>query len=81
VGFSIDLVRVALACGYKKAFSVSTMDAIKHLMIDLYKEQGPIFIEIRVKKGARPNLGRPKCSPVENRDMFMAYLHSDEKLK
>ncbi|MDR2194761.1 MAG: phosphonopyruvate decarboxylase, partial [Treponema sp.] len=34
-------------------------------------EQALTFIEVRVKKGARNNLGRPKTSPIENKTAFM----------
>jgi phosphonopyruvate decarboxylase len=36
--------------------------------------QGPALLEVRVSKGARPDLGRPKSSPIQNRDALMQRL-------
>ena len=35
---------------------------------------GPAFLEIVVRKGNRPDLGRPTTTPVQNRDAFMDFL-------
>ncbi|MBO4818307.1 MAG: phosphonopyruvate decarboxylase [Bacteroidales bacterium] len=37
---------------------------------------GPAFLEIVVRKGNRPDLGRPTTTPVQNRDAFMDFLKS-----
>jgi hypothetical protein len=36
----------------------------------------PQLLEIRVNKGARKNLGRPKTSPKENKSQFMNFLQN-----
>ncbi|HKL84816.1 MAG TPA: phosphonopyruvate decarboxylase [Treponemataceae bacterium] len=72
VALSIDLALVARACGYASTVSVTTK---KELDIELRKEiAGPRFIEIRVTKGARKDLGRPKESPQQNKETFMQFL-------
>ena len=35
---------------------------------------GPVFLEIKVRKGNRPDLGRPTTTPLQNRDAFMKFL-------
>ncbi|HQL33567.1 MAG TPA: phosphonopyruvate decarboxylase, partial [Treponemataceae bacterium] len=35
---------------------------------------GPVLIEVRTKKGARKDLGRPKESPAENKNAFMEFI-------
>jgi phosphonopyruvate decarboxylase len=37
---------------------------------------GPAFLEVRVNKGARDDLGRPQGSPRENREALMQNLGS-----
>lgn len=32
------------------------------------------MIEIKIKPGARSNLGRPKSSPLDNKKVFMEFL-------
>ena len=40
------------------------------------KSEGPSFLEIKVNKGARKNLGRPKTSPLKNKEDFMKFLET-----
>lgn len=37
---------------------------------------GPVLLEIKVKKGARKDLGRPTTTPIENKKSFMEFLNS-----
>ena len=36
---------------------------------------GPVFIEIKVTKGNRPDLGRPTTTPQQNKEAFMEFLN------
>lgn len=74
VGFDIDLPAVAKACGYRDAVSVATVDDARAAMSRLREETGPVLLEIRANKGARADLGRPKSTPLDNRDAFMRRL-------
>lgn len=74
VGLDIDIPSIAKSCGYKKTFTVSTFEDLKaHLKI-LVEAKGPVLLEVKVRKGARKDLGRPTTSPIENKDMFMKFL-------
>lgn len=73
-GFDIDLVSVARACGYAQARSVSAPEDVETALKELAGQTGPVLLEIRVNKGARDDLGRPKSSPVENRKALMERL-------
>jgi phosphonopyruvate decarboxylase len=35
---------------------------------------GPFFLEVDVSTGSRPDLGRPKTTPIENKTGFMEFL-------
>ena len=72
----IDLIKMAKACGYKNALSVANKLELKKALYDLSKMDGPIFIEIKTRMGARANLGRPTKTPIENKDAFMKNLSS-----
>lgn len=73
-GFDVDFCTVAKACGYKHAFSVSTPEEIVSGMQRLRELEGPVLMEVRVNKGARKDLGRPKTSPKQNKEDFMKFL-------
>ena len=40
----------------------------------LKQSEGPSFLEIRVNKGNRKDLGRPTTTPLENKQAFMEFL-------
>ena len=64
----------ALACGYDQALSVAAPEALLSNLKIAFASPGTVFIEVMVSKGARPDLGRPKSSPIENKRAFMALL-------
>jgi phosphonopyruvate decarboxylase len=66
--FNIDLAEIARASGYE---SVLRTDTIDDLRLALRGERRLTFIEARVKRGSRADLGRPKSSPAENKAAFM----------
>jgi phosphonopyruvate decarboxylase len=74
VGYDIDLPAIASACGYREAVSVSKPEELETELARLRAESGPALIEVRVNKGARKDLGRPKSTPVENRDALMKHI-------
>jgi len=74
VAFEANLPKIAEACGYREVVSVSTAEEINTEMARLREVEGPVMLEIRTNKGARDDLGRPKTTPVENRDAFMGRL-------
>lgn len=74
VGFATDLPAVTQACGYRWVRSVSTPAEIPGVLAELKAATGPAFLEIRVNKGARSDLGRPTTTTHDNKRDFMAYL-------
>jgi phosphonopyruvate decarboxylase len=65
---------VARAVGYKKAYSVSSMESLQEILPQIQNEEGPLFLQICVKKGNRKDLGRPTTTPVENKKALMEFL-------
>ncbi|OOM74385.1 acetolactate synthase isozyme 1 large subunit [Clostridium puniceum] len=74
VGFKIDTLDIAKACGYKKCYSCSSKEQLVKLSKEIADVKGPILLEIKVKKGARKDLGRPTTTPIENKEAFMKFL-------
>ena len=74
--YDIDLVSIALAAGYESALCISTKEDIKNTLTKIRTKKGPHFIEIRVKKGARKDLGRPTNTPNENKKILMKFIQS-----
>lgn len=72
-GSSISFVGVAKACGYKEYMSVFSVKELKKALNRLMVARGPALLEIKVKKGSSPDLGRPK-SLKENKVSFMKFI-------
>lgn len=74
VGFDIDFTKIAEACGYTMVASASSIEEIKSKLTDTINHKGRAFLEIKVNKGARENLGRPTKTPKENKSTFQHFL-------
>jgi len=74
VGLKIDILAIAKACGYKKCYSCSSKQELLKLSKEIPNIEGPVLVEIKVKKGARKDLGRPGATPIENKEIFMGFL-------
>jgi phosphonopyruvate decarboxylase len=79
VCFNIDIPLIVKACGYREALSVSEPADIEKAIRHFQMIDGPALLEIRIRKGARSDLGRPKSTPLENRDAFMTNLGSTKQ--
>ena len=74
VGLKIDLPAVAKAVGYKNAFSVETKEYLTELLGKVKNQEGPVLLEVKVKKGNRKDLGRPTTTPIQNKEALMSFL-------
>jgi len=76
VGLLTDFVAIAKASGYEKTVSVKTIEELRLFLSqnDNKERRGPVLIEVRVCKGARSDLSRPKSTPLENKKLFMETL-------
>jgi len=87
VGLKINLPAVAKAVGYKSVYSVDSKDALENQLsmilasphsqrenFQLSINEYPIFLEIRVRKGNRKDLGRPTTTPIQNKESLMSFL-------
>ena len=74
VGLQIDLCAVAKALGYESACSVENLEDLHTTLRQLKDAEGPVFLQVRVKKGNRKDLGRPTTTPIQNKEALMAFL-------
>ncbi len=78
VGLKIDLPAVAKAVGYSPIYSVSSKEELEKLLTSSFLHQtsfdGPVFLEVKVKKGNRKDLGRPTTTPIQNKEALMEFL-------
>lgn len=75
VAFDISLTEIARACGYGAVEGpVDDVEGIEEHVDRMAQMPGRRFLEVRVAKGSRADLGRPKESPLENKAAFVARL-------
>jgi phosphonopyruvate decarboxylase len=83
----VDLPGMARAAGYGGVYAVKSREELRQVLEGsagngeteeagpgAKEREGPVFIEVKVRKGARKDLGRPRSSPAENKRAFMGYL-------
>ena len=71
---NVGVKDLAMACGYKRAFSVRTAKEFNQICTSYTFGNGPVLIEYIVKPGARKDLGRPTQSPKDNLKMLINSL-------
>lgn len=74
VGLKIDLCAVAKALGYASTYSVNTLEELAEILKTINTADGPILLQVCVKKGNRKDLGRPTTTPIQNKRSLMAFL-------
>lgn len=74
VGLSIDLCGVAQAVGYCHYISIDNQEDLEKSIAKAQQMEGPIFLEVKVKKGNRKDLGRPTTTPIQNKTALMSFL-------
>ena len=74
VGLKIDLPAVAKAVGYSPIYSVNNKADLEAVLDKVKDSTGPVFLEIKVKKGNRKDLGRPTTTPIQNKEALMKFL-------
>ena len=74
VGLKMDLPAIAKAVGYKASYSVDNKKELVGVLNETKQQEGPVLIEVKVKKGNRKDLGRPTTTPIQNKEALMNFL-------
>ena len=73
-----NISELVLNAGYKKSYSVETKEDLIKVLPEFISLKQTALLEIKVKCGAREDLGRPKEKPWENKKIFMDNLNQVE---
>ena len=69
-----DFAQIALAAGYVHAETASDEAGLVAAVERIADTPGPALLQVLVRPGARPDLGRPETSPGQNKDALMRWL-------
>jgi phosphonopyruvate decarboxylase len=70
----VDVAAAARALGYRHAASTSDLSELATVVPALRAHGGPSLLELKVRPGSRPDLGRPTRTPSESKQAFMSAL-------
>lgn len=77
VATKLDLISIAKGCGYEHATQVTDELQLKKVLTEARAINQSCFIEVKTSIASRSDLGRPKESPIENRNLFMNFLSQE----
>lgn len=77
VSSNIDFVSLAAALGYPSAVYAHDEEELVSLLETWKKNPQLTFIYLKIAKGSKKNLGRPKVKPWEVRERLRAYLRGE----
>jgi phosphonopyruvate decarboxylase len=70
----INLDKIASSVGYKYCYVVESEKDLISRLSSVLNADGSVFIEVRINKGSRKDLGRPTSKPIENKEQFMNFI-------
>ena len=76
IGRTINFPGVAKAAGLKSFGTVQTITDINNVIPQIVKDKHTALLEIKIKKGARKDLGRPTTTPKQNKDALKQFLNN-----
>jgi len=74
VGYTTDFQSIAKASGYDLVLQAETNEEVVKCIESLKAFEGKVFLELKVKKGFRKDLGRPTTTPKENKENLMEFI-------
>lgn len=75
IGYTIDLMKISGAFNYKKYFLAESKNDLIEKIKEFINTEGPVLLEIKIRKGSRDDLGRPTKTPLENKHSFMKFIN------
>jgi phosphonopyruvate decarboxylase len=75
VSHNVNFVDIAAACGYSKSIYVHNLEELESCIKDWKKEKTLTFLYMKIAKGSKEGLGRPKMKPYEVKERLKVFLH------
>ena len=72
---NVNFVDVAAACGYTKSIYVHDLAELESRIQDWRRQKALTFLYMKIAKGSREGVGRPKCKPDEVKQRLKVFLH------
>ncbi len=76
VSNNVNFTDIAVNTGYKNVYYAHNLQEFQFFSDKWSKEQGLTFIYLKIAKGSKENLGRPKIKPFEVKERLMSFFNS-----
>lgn len=74
VSHNVNSVDIAAACGYEKSYYIHNLHELKMCIQEWKMTKGLTFIYLKISKGSKQNLGRPKVAPSEVKTRLQRFI-------
>jgi len=74
VSHNVNSVDIAAACGYEKSYYIHNLHELEMCIQEWKMTKGLTFIYLKISKGSKQNLGRPKVTPSEIKTRLQRFI-------
>ncbi|MGE7090286.1 phosphonopyruvate decarboxylase [Lysinibacillus sp. NPDC048646] len=74
VSHNVNIVNIAAACGYEKSYYIHNLQELEMCIQEWKMTKGLTFIYLKISKGSKQNLGRPKVTPSEVKTRLQKFI-------
>lgn len=75
VSHNVNFVDIAASCGYENATYVHNLWELKTCIESWKRKKSLTFLYLKIAKGSKKELGRPKIKPYEVKERLQVFLH------
>ncbi|WP_188646058.1 phosphonopyruvate decarboxylase [Marinithermofilum abyssi] len=79
VSHNTDFVEIAASCGYTKSIYIHNLEELHTAMREWRQSGGLTFLYMRISKGSRKQLGRPKIKPYEVKERLQTFIKNNSR--
>lgn len=76
----VNFVKMAAACGYRKSIYIHDLKELESVIKSWKKTKGLTFLYMKIAKGSKKNLGRPKIKPDEVKERLQRFLKTNIRI-
>ncbi|PTX60240.1 phosphonopyruvate decarboxylase [Melghirimyces profundicolus] len=76
VSHHTDFVEIAASCGYTKSIYIHSLKELQAALREWRQSGGLTFLYMKISKGSRKQLGRPKIKPYEVKERLKTFINN-----
>lgn len=75
ISHNVDFIGLAAAAGYSDVFYIHDLTELQERIENWKKNSGLTLLYLKIAKGSKENLGRPKIKPFEVKDRIIRFIN------